>query len=91
MTTYQENDETADAVVEMLLEAQDLMDQALLVLEHAERTSRNNGGPYWLHGQLEAYTIPTLRTFAGDQRYQAGCIGGLLASIEQDELEGEEA
>ena len=75
------------------MEVRGLLDEARIhigdavdALRRASRESRTNDGPYWLHGQLDAYTIPTLEMFADDTRHQPGSIGGLLR-----ELDGEDA
>ena len=82
-----EDDAREDAmynVTDLLLAAQSKLEEAIELLNAAAGVSREEGLAYWLHGQLDAYTIPTLETFAHDARYQPGTIGGLLSALENE-------
>jgi hypothetical protein len=64
-------------------EARIHLGDAIDVLRKAARESRENDGPYWLHGQLEAYTIPHLESWV-DAEYQTGSIGGLERLLDSE-------
>jgi hypothetical protein len=75
--------ESEDRVRGLLDEARIHLEDAVDVLRQAARISREQDGPYWLHGQLEAYTIPWLETFGGDgERHQPGALGGLERGLD---------
>lgn len=44
------------------------------------QNSRDDGGPYWLHGQLESYLIPHLEAWI-ESEHQAGSIRSLVDSL----------
>jgi hypothetical protein len=82
-----------DKVRGLMDEARIHIEDAIDALRQAEVESRRNNGPYWLHGQLEAYTIATLRAFIENES-QTGSLPGLERGLdeyveEQAELECE--
>lgn len=75
--------ETArDEIVDALNDARQHVDDAVERLRDAADISRAAGFPYWLHGQIDAYTAPMLQTFADDSPHQPGAIGSFLAAFE---------
>jgi hypothetical protein len=76
----------------LLDEARIHLEDAVDVLRQVVRISRDHGGPDWLHGQLEAYTIPWLQTFGGDgERHQPGSLGSLERGLEEEDRKGVDA
>lgn len=66
----------------LLNEARIHLEDAIDALRRASRESRDNDGPYWLHGQLDVYTIPHLEAWVDGGTYQPGSIGGLLRKLD---------
>lgn len=65
-------------------EAQIHLGDAIDALVEASSLSRKAGGPYWLHGQLDAYTVPTLRAFQGETRHQPGALGSMIEALDAE-------
>jgi hypothetical protein len=72
-----------DRVRGMLDEARIHLEDAIDTLREVAKLSSEHGGPYWLHGQLESYTIPWLGTFVESER-QPGSIEGLLRALDEE-------
>ena len=67
---------------------QELIEQAVA---KAEEIAHAAGGS--IQSQMEAYTIPGLRSWSADRRHQPGSVGSLFAQFEEemDALEALEA
>jgi hypothetical protein len=75
-----------DRVRGLLDEARIHLEDAVDVLRQVASISRDHDGPYWLHGQLEAYTIPWLQTFGGyGERHQPGSLASLERGLEEED------
>lgn len=78
-----EESDSYDKVRGLMDEARIHIEDAIDALSQAEVESRRNNGPYWLHGQLEAYTIANLHVWIEDERHQPGTIPGLERGLDE--------
>jgi len=71
-------DHARDEIAGLLDETRIHLDDAVDALRRAARLSRAAGFPYWLHGQIDAYTVPTLESFNADDTRQPGSVGSFM-------------